>query len=662
MASDGLPFPDVSAEGIVEIIKAPPSSKLKRFGVTTRPLAPNLEVDLVPQEHIWLDKKKVYNYLRSLYPYPEFRGSAYDEINNADSALFDVYRIPKPGHCPAGLQGVVYDIPSEVSSQTPLSLELVGKGREIIIEAWPPSYPKIPSPSPPPLSPAEQQHQLQLEGPPMDDGDDIDVDDDDDVFGEFMQDGQEILPSLDGLLDSPVRGEKSKDSGSVDVASVLGGMIDDLQDGLVQDNDDIEVFKEPEVFADDSSSSFPVVDNSLPPIALEEFVGPPGIPSRRYEIRNNGTIRFVVVNRLKSTAEWKVSPWSLASLAVNEVMNACFADNLACFKSFHWANPWRGSGLLSLFSSYGSLDMMNAFRRLFTEVQVDGFDSMEFNTYPKDLLPSTTVTLLLKTALKNFNPKHIPTALFNQNSGLSGSLKLHSSRPISTENFVKSKKGESKVGWRIITLKGNQMFFSSLKLFSEAHPFHLGCSHVHIRGGTGRPRVPKKTGSTSSSSSSSAAPVAGSTSAAPISLSSSTSSSSSSDGQILSSVVVPDISKDVVLVPDEELSQLFSSQSQTSVPRSGIVAAAMAAASSSSSADFSQRSTRSCSSQAQTANHPKSSSKFSRPQTAKVQPNVKVPPKPQSGINQGTSKNKPKNRGRGFIRDKKADSKKNSAE
>ena len=87
-----------------------------------KPLIEGIEVSIAPQEHIYLNKKQVYGYLRLLHPYPEVRGTALREIDDADIALFDVYRIPKPGHCPVGLRGMVYDIPEEIKQQTPLSL------------------------------------------------------------------------------------------------------------------------------------------------------------------------------------------------------------------------------------------------------------------------------------------------------------------------------------------------------------------------------------------------------------------------------------------------------------------------------------------------------------------------------------------------------------
>ena len=669
MSADSLPFPDLSAEKIEQIVQAPTFTNPKRrFGVVTRPLANGLEVSLVHQEHLWLDKKKVYGYLRQLHPYPEVRGRALAEVNNADSALFDIYRIPKPGHCPAGLQGVVYDLPVGVTNQSPLSLELVGKGKEIIIEEWPPSHPKIPSESED-LSPREQQHRLQLEGPPQVD------EDDDDMFSDLLlQDAQEIIPS-------PVRGEKEKGEDqtttattnkAVDVASSLGGMIDDLQDELAQGDEQVELYEEPEIFADDLGdelSSPPPVDVSLPPMCIEEFVLPSTESPRLFQVKNNGTIRFVMVFRKKGEFGWKISPWSMASQVINGALNACYKDNMYCLKAFQWSNPWRGTGLVSLYSSIKYVEIMRQFRQLFSEVELDDYPDLEFNSYPRDLVPSTKVSILLKTALKNFEPKHIPTALFRQNAGLSGSLKLHSVKPVSFDSHGKKKKGELRTGWRIAILRGNQTFFDSIKKFPESYPFPLGCAHVHIRGGVGRIQG-----------------FGSGRSQHPMSSSSSSPSPASSAGAGLASVVVAGVSQSSIVLDSDELSSILHSQipsasvsSSSGSGSSGIVAAAMAAASVEVSNQQSQRSQQQ--QQQQQHQHQLSSQQQQLrqqqqqpPQQMKtVKMNARVMGRNNSSSSTGLSSAQPnpkgpkkvpapkgatRGRGRGFNRGKKAESKK----
>ena len=600
--SDPLPFPNLAPEKIEQIVRPPlfPSTTKRRFAVSMKPLVPEIKPPMIEQEHIWLDKNKVYGYLRSLYPYPEIRGRAREEINNADVALFDIYRIPKPGHCPVGLEGLVYDVPSEVPQQTPLSLDLVGKGKEIIIEGWPPSYPKVHS-QPEEQSPTDLRHELQLSGPqPTDDEDDLLL------FDDILQDGQELLPPSPARPSppSPVGGEKSKNT--VNIASTLGGLVDDLQEELADQDGHVELFDEPEVFAEDVAeiTLSPPLDVALPMLSVEEFIVPPTTAARMSEVRNNGSVRFVIVSRTKGSSddEWKIPSWNIASQVVNEVMNSCFADNLYCFKAFHWANPWKGAGLVSLYSSPEYVKAMVPFRTLFTGSTLEDFPDLEFNTFPKDLLPPTKISILLKSPLKNFNPKFIPRALFSHTSSLSGSLKLHSVKPVLPDdhhiakNKNKGRKSEPKIGWRVATLKGNAKFFDSLKNFHEAHAFPLGCAHVHIRGGVGRSRGPqtnrRSTSSTSatlssstssaSSTSSSALPSSSSSSSAPAPASSIlVPYSSTTAPPAISTIVVPEVSRDMVMVaPDEMESILLASQSQPP-SSSGIIAAALVAAASS---------------------------------------------------------------------------------
>ena len=634
----------------------------RRFGVATRPLGAEVLVSAVSQEHIFLDKKKVYGYLRQLHPYPEIRGRAMDEINNADVALFDIYRIPKHGHYPVGLEGVVYDLPSEIEKQTPLSLELVGKGKEIIIECWPPSYPKINLPEEE-ISAAEQRRLLQESGPPQSD--------DEDILADLLPDAQELIPSPmsahedqdDSLLSSPIKGEKEKKSSvladlvqstvildldsqsqghlqshsqplsqplsqqpqprsisssfttpSFNTSLKLGDLLDQLHDESTVPDEDVEVFDGPEVHAPLKVDVLvPPTDVALPPLCTEEFVlpvtpidGAVAFTPRLFEVKNNGAIRFLIVSRKRGLETWSIPPWSVSSQVINEVQNECYNEDSPCLSAFQWANQWKGSGLVSLFSSIKFINFLKIFRQKVAGIHLEDFPDLDFNTYPKDLLPSTEVKILLKSNLKNFQPKHIPVALFSKNPGLSGSLRLRSVRPVVSEvnAGARSKKGELKTDWKIVTLKGNSKFFESLKGFPEAYPFFLAGGHVHIRGGSGRVKgfPPKGRGTI---------------------LSTASSSSSSS----FSSVVVSDVSQDSVVIDASEMDSLLSgfepggSSTISPSPRPVVSASRFPMGAGED--------------QAQDQDHSQSSQ-----------------------VVKSSSKSKPKNRGRGFTRGKSTPSKK----
>ena len=271
------------------------------------------------------------------------------------------------------------------------------------------------------------------------------------------------------------------------------------------------------------------------------------------------------------------------------------------------------------------------------------FSNMDFNTYPKDLLPCSEVRVLLKSALKNFNPKHIPAALFNQNSGLSGSLRLHSSKPVIAD--ARSKKNERKDGWRLVSLKGNGKFFDSLRKFPDSFPFSLGCSSVCIRGGSGRDKNGFSSGrnfpfvpSSSTSASSSAPGIA----SVPVSL---------------SSIMVPAIQSDIVMTA-EEMRQLLP------VPSSAVSSGGPSTSSSSASGtldDLSHRPTPASSASAASTSGVASKPKPVKPR--KVQPqsqpvasSASAPASQGIKVRGGKGSGKGKGRGCGFSRGKKTSS------
>ena len=370
---------------------------------------------------------------------------------------------------------------------------------------------------------------------------DDDDDDDDDGVGNTNSSQDVAADEFSSPVDPPL--------GPAETAAAFGVLLDQIQDDLEAD-EDLEVFPSEEVVVAPDRTRFPPsIGLSLPPLRVDEFVSTPlnldgyvKFTPRTFDVRNNGAIRFLVVSRPRGTVDWSIPSWLVASQVINAVQNECYDSNAPCLNAFHWANSWKGVGLISLYTSEEYVEAMKQFRAMFTSLHLSDFINMDFNTYPKDLLPCSEVKVLLKTPLKNFNPRHIPAALFNQNYGLSGSLRLHSSKPINVD--VRSKKSEPRDGWRMITLKGNAVFFESLKKFPESFPFNLGCSQAQIRGGSGRVKAGTvssgfKSRTPSSSSSSTTVNALTTTSTIPAtvtaSLTMSSSSASSSSTASLSS-------------------------------------------------------------------------------------------------------------------------------
>ena len=326
---DHLPFPDLDEANIEQIVRSSSSATGtagRKFSVTTRPLSPELRSFSSTQGHLFLKKKDVYAYLPSLHPYPLIRGPALDEVNGADVTPFDIYRIPKPGHHPKGLGGVVFDLPVGVQHQTPLSLEILGKGKELIVETWPPANDDSGNVMADLLPPDSYQEFMEMERIPDD------------------------LPDVDNTPPPVI---------SADVSTSLGDLLDKMR-GDQDVEDGIEFFDGEEVFSvDDRGINFPpTIGVSLPPFSLEEFVpsylkidGYVAFTPRSFDVRNNGAIRFLIVNRPRGTSEWVIPEWNVASRVINAVQNECYDNNMSCLRAFHWANSWRGVGLISLYSS-----------------------------------------------------------------------------------------------------------------------------------------------------------------------------------------------------------------------------------------------------------------------------------------------------------------------
>ena len=101
-------------------------------------------------------------------------------------------------------------------------------------------------------------------------------------------------------------------------------------------------------------------------MCLEEFVlpvtpieAPVSFNPKILSVRNNGAIRFLIVSRARGQVDWVIPSWSVASQVVNEVQNTAIAS-----------------------------------------VKLEDLAGTDFYTYPKDLLPCTEVTVLLKTSLR----------------------------------------------------------------------------------------------------------------------------------------------------------------------------------------------------------------------------------------------------------------------
>ena len=125
------------------------------------------------------------------------------------------------------------------------------------------------------------------------------------------------------------------------------------------------------------------------------------------------------------------------------------------------------------------MKLLTDYRRAMSEIELDGY---EFGTLPKDLMePRNIITVLLKEIHRHFQPKLLPTALFQRNTNLKGNLRILRVKTFGQDEV--SHKGESKVGWRLAILEGDFEFMDKLREIPEDYRFHLGSGHVYLRGG-----------------------------------------------------------------------------------------------------------------------------------------------------------------------------------
>ena len=450
--------------------------------------------------HEFVGKREVLALIRSLHPYPEIKGYAKAELNAADQIPFDLFRIPRVGHCPKGLTGSIFKIPMS-RIQSPLAFELLGPGKEITIDSWPDgdvsddsvsastarSHPSasedvddVDELSIPPTPPPRKKSKVLVKKKTS-------------TKTVVLDSSQKSISSRRSLGSTGSAGSRESSRSRQDISQSIALMIarpqedPDGSDG----NKDVTYFKS-EVYTKKPSVSTPslAIKEDLPPVEVFDVavpfeVNPESFPLDtpvKVKVRDNGSIRFVVVSRAIGTEMWVVPTYEVTQLVVNQAINYLYKHNRDAATKFEWVNQWRNLGLLSIISS--SIELLEYFRSAVASVHLLEYEKMEFNTYPRDSVPCSEVTCLLKSNLRNLDPECVAPMLMDMND-LYGSLRLDKAQEFDDGSV--SLKGECKDHWRVVTLVGDQVFFDSLNKFPESHPFILGCGHTHIRGGTGRP-------------------------------------------------------------------------------------------------------------------------------------------------------------------------------
>ena len=132
---------------------------------------------------------------------------------------------------------------------------------------------------------------------------------------------------------------------------------------------------------------------------------------------------------------------------------------MKCAKAVDWCNAWSEMGLFGLYTS----DSL-AFRIFREAVAAITWKGMEFNSYPKDGLSNQPdISILLQGPLLTYDVKALTKDLCDRNYGLYGCLKVIGVTGFGDKEV--SRKEKSKKGWRLVQVKGDNTFLTSLKSF-----------------------------------------------------------------------------------------------------------------------------------------------------------------------------------------------------
>ena len=106
---------------------------------------------------------------------------------------------------------------------------------------------------------------------------------------------------------------------------------------------------------------------------------------------------------------------------------------------------------------------------------------------PKDALDNKgNISVLLRLPFRSFKREWLASSILKRTRGLKGSLRVTHSKTYTHKDF--SRNGTCKEGWRLFLLQGCPTFMETLSTYGQDYRFPLGCGHVLIRGGSGRPR------------------------------------------------------------------------------------------------------------------------------------------------------------------------------
>ena len=194
-------------------------------------------------------------------------------------------------------------------------------------------------------------------------------------------------------------------------------------------------------------------------------------------VSSKGAVSFMLLCKKREDKKWSLPPtqifYDYVVLLEQETWNTGFEDIIL------WHNMCGAIGLLGLQAS--SLDRLLQFRLHITSRQYHG---LLFATFPREGTTRwTEMTTILKANLRALHIDNLTDVIFRYNAklGLRGHLQLDKSYDYPTGQ--RTKKGESKEGWRHALILGDSVFMDSIKPFPPSFPFRIGSSTIQLRGG-----------------------------------------------------------------------------------------------------------------------------------------------------------------------------------
>ena len=222
------------------------------------------------------------------------------------------------------------------------------------------------------------------------------------------------------------------------------------------------------------------IPNTIPPhhvrsLSLHELHGE-GAPERC--IRSKEVMAFFLVARpLGSNEEWQAPTLQVFNDFMGFVEVAVLVEWQENANIIEWTNEWGQVGIMGLNSL--DEDLLGGFRGKITRKKMQG---MEFNTFPKEAMTRTPdLTCVIKNNLRTFDANRLPRALFVRNPELQGTLQVTHVKMYGAQDTTRN--GQTKRGWRLVVLKGDQEVLNCLSQYSDKHVFVFGSHGIQIRGG-----------------------------------------------------------------------------------------------------------------------------------------------------------------------------------